>query len=60
MMAANELREERESLSRPPVKPIERETVPVFGVEPPWKLPSALWELWRERRTRQRESRQQR
>lgn len=57
-MATHKSGEARESVSSPTVKPIERETVPVFGVEPPWKLPSALWELWKEHQAKRRESQQ--
>ena len=56
-MATVEPQKRRQTISRPPVEPVERETVPVFGVAPPWDLFFALRDWWRERQARQRESR---
>ena len=57
-MATVEPQEEQEAVPRPPARSLGLETMPVYGVEPPWKLFSALRDLWRERQVRQRESRQ--
>lgn len=55
-MATAKPTDDQQPNARPPET--ERELVRLFGVEPPWTLYFIVRDWWRERKAKQRESRQ--